>query len=132
MNAASARYQSFQRNGRWPHPTTFSANPLRLAQTGFFFQPVPAAPDRVACFCCGTAVARWKPRSDPRTEHLRYNPNCPFLNGNYNNFRFEAARLESFTKAVPAWPLGSDYLAQPWRLAKAGFHYSPRSPAGMD
>lgn len=97
---------------------------MRLAQVGFFFAPVPQAPDRVECFACGTAVARWKPHSDPKTEHLRYAPNCPFLNGNYEKYRYEAARLQSF---VGKWNLAEDFLAQPWRLAKSGFFYAPKA-----
>jgi Inhibitor of Apoptosis domain/U-box domain len=126
MNDLRKRLDSFGANGGWRHGANFAATPVRLAQAGFYFQPIEGATDRVVCFCCGTAVARWKPASDARTEHLRYCPNCPFLTGAYQKYRFESKRLESF---AGKWMLPKDYLAQPWRLAKAGFYYSPRANA---
>jgi Inhibitor of Apoptosis domain/U-box domain len=73
-------------------------------------------------------VARWASRSDPRVEHLRYSPACPFLNGNYAKYRFETARLASFQN----WPLSPEYRAQPDVLARSGFFFAPRSRNSRD
>eukprot|EP00211_Chloroparvula_japonica_P001108 CAMPEP_0119126236 /NCGR_PEP_ID=MMETSP1310-20130426/5238_1 /TAXON_ID=464262 /ORGANISM="Genus nov. species nov., Strain RCC2339" /LENGTH=561 /DNA_ID=CAMNT_0007116387 /DNA_START=122 /DNA_END=1807 /DNA_ORIENTATION=+ len=122
MNDVRKRYESYQ---TWPHPTTWKANPAELAKAGFYHFPCRPTPDRTVCFACGTAVARWNSRSIPRKEHLRYSPNCPYLNGMYHKYRCESDRKASFR----SWPHSSNYLAQPARLAKAGFYHQARSNA---
>ena len=55
-------------------------NPSTLAAVGFFYLGVA---DHVQCAFCRGVIADWEVNDDPRTEHLRLFPNCPFVLGNF-------------------------------------------------
>lgn len=58
----------------WPSnnkPTTDS-----LAEAGFWYIDVE---DCVRCFFCGGGLREWRANSDPKTEHLKWYPHCPYL-----------------------------------------------------
>lgn len=62
----------------------FSASflsPLTLAQAGFFYLGVA---DQVQCAFCRGVIGNWVRNDDPRREHLRLFPSCPFILGNFS------------------------------------------------
>lgn len=61
--------------GDWPDNHTLT--PYQLASVGFYRIPNE---DRVQCFCCGIGLMHWKDTDDPWEQHIRYQPNCKFIN----------------------------------------------------
>lgn len=49
---------------------------MQLARAGFFYYPVPANPDNVACFLCHKSLDGWEKGDDPLAEHLKHAPDC--------------------------------------------------------
>ena len=58
--------------------TATSPNPLALAAAGFFYLGVA---DQVQCAFCRGVVRDWEPQDEPRQEHRRLFPSCPFILG---------------------------------------------------
>lgn len=58
--------------------TATSPNPLALAAAGFFYLGVA---DQVQCAFCRGVVRDWEPQDEPRQEHMRLFPSCPFILG---------------------------------------------------
>lgn len=54
---------------KWPHPTSFRATPLKLADAGFFFNPTGDDADNVTCFMCSKSLAEWDADDDPFDIH---------------------------------------------------------------
>ena len=54
---------------KWPHPETYRATPLKLADAGFYFDPTSDDPDNVTCFMCGKSLAEWDAEDDPFDIH---------------------------------------------------------------
>ncbi|XP_065346634.1 baculoviral IAP repeat-containing protein 7-A-like [Cloeon dipterum] len=50
--------------------------PFDLARSGFYFT---GEEDKVRCVFCMLEVRGWEEGDTPHGEHLRWNPNCPFL-----------------------------------------------------
>lgn len=72
MENEEQRLRSFQRNNGWLAPVP----PRKLAAAGFYFTGIG---DTVKCFACDVSLARWEAEDDPISEHLKSEPNCPFL-----------------------------------------------------
>jgi hypothetical protein len=49
-----------------------SQYPAKLAEAGFFFEPVPDGRDRCVCFACGLELVNWNSSDNPVMEHLKY------------------------------------------------------------
>ncbi|XP_078579679.1 baculoviral IAP repeat-containing protein 7-like [Branchiostoma floridae x Branchiostoma japonicum] len=58
----------------WPEGTP--VRPERLAKLGFFYLGVR---DKVECAFCGGVLHQWEEGDDPKTEHQRHYPHCPFI-----------------------------------------------------
>jgi len=56
---------------KWPHPSSFIANPLSLAEAGFYFDPSYDERDNVTCFICGKELAGWEEYDDPFEIHWK-------------------------------------------------------------
>lgn len=67
----------------WPHAHLPNLAAERMARAGFFFYPRVARgqDDTAVCFQCGLALDGWEPGDDPRSEHVRRRPECPFVRG---------------------------------------------------
>jgi len=67
----------------WPHASIPGLAPERMARAGFFYYPrtVRGADDTAVCFQCGLALDGWEPADEPRAEHVRRRPECPFVRG---------------------------------------------------
>ena len=64
----------------------FSADflsPLALAGAGFFYL---GSADQVQCAFCRGVIGDWEVNDDPRREHLRLFPSCPFILGKSYSF----------------------------------------------
>lgn len=48
-----------------------------LVSAGFFYD---GHKDRVVCFSCGGALGNWDQNDDPLVEHVRWYPNCSYVN----------------------------------------------------
>jgi hypothetical protein len=70
------RLKSFR---HWPHTTSKTATPPKLAQAGFFHNPTPENPDRCTCFMCGTSLVSWDVTDIPLEEHRKHAKHCEFL-----------------------------------------------------
>eukprot|EP00667_Euglena_gracilis_P017616 EG_transcript_18602 len=70
------RLKSFR---TWPHTTSKTATPPKLAQAGFFHNPTPENPDRCTCFMCGTSLVSWDVTDIPLEEHKKHAKHCEFL-----------------------------------------------------
>lgn len=73
MRSEAMRLSSFQ---DWP--SGVPVWPDDLAAAGFFFT---GSCDQVECFCCGGALYDWLAGDDPTTEHMKFFPECPFIQG---------------------------------------------------
>ncbi|KAH8804699.1 hypothetical protein F5884DRAFT_677788 [Xylogone sp. PMI_703] len=58
---------------KWPHK--FLSGDA-LAKAGFFYHPLEANPDNVACFLCHKFLDGWEKGDDPLREHLTLSPDC--------------------------------------------------------
>mmetsp|Transcript_44496 Transcript_44496/g.69601 ORF Transcript_44496/g.69601 Transcript_44496/m.69601 type:complete len:457 (+) Transcript_44496:45-1415(+) len=72
------RFESFSAHGGWKLERP---NPKELAAAGFFFAPLPACEDRVACYACGKVLFNWDPNDDITEAHKLFSPNCPLVTG---------------------------------------------------
>jgi len=57
-------------------PTSANARPEALAEAGFYYMEVG---DIVRCVFCRGSLKNWEVSDDPRTEHKKFYPGCPFL-----------------------------------------------------
>ncbi|KAF9093459.1 hypothetical protein BGX29_009915 [Mortierella sp. GBA35] len=144
MLTVDARLKSFtQRTRSWPHPNTFKASPLLLAESGFYWKPSQDSPDNVVCFLCGKSLDGWTEDDDPFDEHLSHSKGCglaicksvyadegelPFRWDDEDNLpkgaRMTKARLQTFGKW---WPheRTKGWFGTSKRMARAGFIYAP-------
>ncbi|KAI8521125.1 hypothetical protein Bbelb_008790 [Branchiostoma belcheri] len=58
----------------WPESTP--VRPEHLAKLGFFYLGVR---DKVECAFCGGVLHQWEEGDDPKREHERHYPHCPFI-----------------------------------------------------
>ncbi|KAE8443988.1 hypothetical protein EG329_001117 [Mollisiaceae sp. DMI_Dod_QoI] len=58
---------------KWPHSFLSGEE---LAKAGFFYHPLQANPDNVACFLCHRNLDGWEEDDDPLAEHLKHSPDC--------------------------------------------------------
>ncbi|CAL8103637.1 unnamed protein product [Calicophoron daubneyi] len=63
----------------WPYDKKSKCSPEALAKNGFF-HPKNGPDDLAQCFVCFKELEGWEPDDDPKDEHRRHSPNCPFLN----------------------------------------------------
>lgn len=69
------RISSFE--GSWPGECP--VHPHDLAEAGFFYEGrMTIYDDCVCCYYCGAGVAMWEEGDDPKLEHIKYSPHCPF------------------------------------------------------
>ena len=54
---------------KWPHPKSYKATPLALADAGFYWNPNPTAKDNVSCFFCDENFSDWEDHHDPHVIH---------------------------------------------------------------
>ncbi|KAJ3558252.1 hypothetical protein NM688_g1031 [Phlebia brevispora] len=158
MESLDARLKSFAKSKRvkssttgklvtlkWSHPASFSANPSTLAEAGFYFNPSPDHRDSVTCFMCAKELSDWERDDDPFAIHLEKargtcawalvrcylgedgddSPDSSMLPSSKT---MEKARLETFRTG---WPHDTTrgHGANSKKMAKAGFAYTPQSPA---
>uniref|UniRef100_A0A7S1JCR6 Uncharacterized protein n=1 Tax=Eutreptiella gymnastica TaxID=73025 RepID=A0A7S1JCR6_9EUGL len=70
------RLKSFR---TWPHTTSKTATPAKLAAAGFFHNPTSENLDRCTCFMCGTSLVSWDVTDIPLDEHRKHSKHCEFL-----------------------------------------------------
>ncbi|KAL0275463.1 UNVERIFIED_CONTAM: hypothetical protein PYX00_003299 [Menopon gallinae] len=68
----SERIRSFR---RWP---VKFLNPKDLAKNGFYYTKEL---DIVKCAFCGVEIGYWEKGDDPRSDHVKWAPDCDFVNG---------------------------------------------------
>ncbi|KAJ8585228.1 BIR-domain-containing protein [Rhizopogon salebrosus TDB-379] len=134
---------------KWPHPTSFNANPTSLAEAGFYWSPSWKDRDTVICFLCSKELSDWDHEDDPLEIHWeRCGHSCAWAmvrcglsqdtaeDGSYvfsNKERvpttkiMEGARLRTFGENL--WPhdVDDDHGASSQKVAHAGFVYTPES-----
>ncbi|PJF18681.1 Baculoviral IAP repeat-containing protein 5.1 [Paramicrosporidium saccamoebae] len=71
----------------WPHFHNPSLNADKMARAGFFYWPklLPSkseCDDTSVCFQCGLALDGWDADDDPRHEHAKRRPECPYIRSN--------------------------------------------------
>lgn len=87
MESWQSRFDSFKKGKRvkkgssstmlrWPHSSSFLANPDTLAEAGFYFTPSVGNPDAVTCFICRKELSDWEEGDDPFAEHVRRGSSC--------------------------------------------------------
>jgi hypothetical protein len=61
----NARLQSFQ--DLWPHENkrAWKCKSVKLAESGWFFDPEVDAEDAVSCPYCNLSIGNWEPKDDP-------------------------------------------------------------------
>ncbi|GLV43984.1 Death-associated inhibitor of apoptosis 2 [Carabus blaptoides fortunei] len=134
----------------WPVPNIVS--PEVLAKAGFYSLHLA---DKVSCAYCNAILLCWKEGDDPRSEHTRLFPQCPFVQSNFSLNEIDSASVNSNTKLVnvnnlselgiqahkgprlPAYATlearlrsftgwSVDLIQTPDMLAEAGFYYVNR------
>lgn len=69
-------------------PATANAGPECLSREGFFYR---GEGDRVQCAFCRGCLSSWQPHDEPRLEHRKHFPECPFVKGlDVDNVPFDA------------------------------------------
>ncbi|OAD60685.1 Baculoviral IAP repeat-containing protein 5.2-B, partial [Eufriesea mexicana] len=64
----------------WPFQSSDnSCNPEQMAAAGFFVVDGKEEPDLVECFICSKQLDGWDPDDDPWNEHIKHQPQCPFV-----------------------------------------------------
>ncbi|KDQ60304.1 hypothetical protein JAAARDRAFT_152872 [Jaapia argillacea MUCL 33604] len=135
---------------KWPHPSSYKANPRTLAEAGFYFNPSTDEPDSVSCFICSKELSDWAHDDDPFHIHWsKCYDSCPWAivrcglehdvdeDGNFtfpdanrlpSNKTMETARWDTF-RAHKSWPHDTvrGHGANSKKMAKAGFVYTPQS-----
>jgi hypothetical protein len=90
-----------------------SQYPSKLAEAGFFFEPVSDGKDRCVCFACGLSLVNWNATDNPFTEHLRYaestesdHRSCKFVEliRRYNPSLFELEKEAKFSLSDEVLP----------------------------
>ncbi|KAK0436928.1 inhibitor of apoptosis repeat-containing protein [Armillaria borealis] len=135
---------------KWPHPSSFQANPETLAEAGFYYDPSPEDRDSVTCYMCSKQLSEWDSDDDPFDIHYRKCAKtcswavvrCGLRNDVDHQGRFasqnknrmplskvmEKARLDTFTFG-DGWPHDSTKNGcTSKKMARAGFIYMPQEP----
>ncbi|KAG5282401.1 hypothetical protein AALO_G00055580 [Alosa alosa] len=76
MYSYEKRLQTFS---DWPFREDCLCTPEQMAKAGFVHCPSENEPDVACCFFCLRELEGWEPQDDPRAEHIKRTPNCPFL-----------------------------------------------------
>ncbi|PBK69054.1 inhibitor of apoptosis repeat-containing protein [Armillaria solidipes] len=135
---------------KWPHPSSFQANPETLAEAGFYYDPSPEDRDSVTCYMCSKQLSEWDSDDDPFDIHYRkcaktcswavvrcglrndVDHQGRFVSQNKNRMPLskvmEKARLDTFTFG-DGWPHDSTKNGcTSKKMARAGFIYMPQEP----
>ncbi|XP_076241700.1 baculoviral IAP repeat containing deterin [Calliopsis andreniformis] len=73
----SGRLKTFK---QWPFQSPDNTcNPERMAAAGFISVGDKNEPDLVECFICTKQLDGWDPDDDPWNEHVKHQPQCPFV-----------------------------------------------------
>ncbi|KAK0653381.1 Protein bir1 [Lasiodiplodia hormozganensis] len=67
--------------GSWPHENRkgWKCKTKKMVEAGWCYDPSPDYEDGVACFYCMLSLDGWEPKDDPKEEHYRRSPDCPFF-----------------------------------------------------
>lgn len=57
-------------------PKYMRPRPTELAKAGLYYCGVG---DKVQCPTCNIVLQEWEPNDDPFEDHLKYSPNCPYM-----------------------------------------------------
>jgi len=111
--AEAVRLSTFSNQAfTWPHSGGM-LYPKKLAEAGFFFEPVADGKDRCVCFACGLALVNWNATDNPFMEHLKYADSseaehrpCQFVDliKRYNPVLFELEKDAKFTLSDEGLP----------------------------
>nr|XP_003699803.1 PREDICTED: baculoviral IAP repeat-containing protein 5 [Megachile rotundata] len=64
----------------WPFQSIDEpCNPEQMASAGFVFIGNKEEPDLAECFICSKQLDGWNSDDDPWNEHLKHQPECPFI-----------------------------------------------------
>lgn len=72
LKSETARLQTFI---DWPLEWL---KPSELAAAGFYYMRTK---DHCACIFCAQIIGMWEKNDNPRQEHERHSPHCPFIRG---------------------------------------------------
>ena len=77
----AARAATFSIGAGWPHEDKrgWRCKTSKMIEAGWTFDPSSEAEDGVTCFYCTLSLDGWEPKDDPRVEHQRRSPDCPFF-----------------------------------------------------
>ena len=77
MNLEVNRIASF---ADWPFDNEdCECTSKKLAEAGFYHIPTDKEPDLVRCYVCLKELEGWEPEDDPKKEHKKHAPKCPFV-----------------------------------------------------
>ena len=68
----------------------------------------PGFNDQTYCFWCGEGLEEWKEIDDPENEHIRWYPNCQYINNIRNRRR--PVRRSKYTSSCDVSPVIIFYL----------------------
>ncbi|KAG7210885.1 hypothetical protein KM043_012366 [Ampulex compressa] len=73
----AGRLKTFE---HWPFQSLDdTCNPERMAAAGFAAIGGSGEPDLAECFICGKQLDGWESNDDPWGEHVKHQPQCPFI-----------------------------------------------------
>ncbi|KAG2752793.1 inhibitor of apoptosis repeat-containing protein [Suillus brevipes Sb2] len=145
----SSKSNSASATVKWPHPSSFNANPHTLAEAGFYWVPSWEDKDSVACFLCHKELSDWDEEDDPflihwqkcgstcawaivrcgLSEDIADDGSFVFLNKKRlpTSKAMEKARLQTFGEGL--WPHDGqdDHGASSKKMAQGGFVYTPQT-----
>ena len=58
------------------YPKQLRPGPTQLAGAGFFYEGMG---DLTTCFHCGLVLHNWEAEDNPKVEHKKFQPDCPFI-----------------------------------------------------
>jgi len=108
---------------RWPFTAKKSkAGPSKMAAAGFYYTGGVDG-DAVTCFMCSKDLDGWEEGDDPRAEHEKHSPACPWM-----NLKLEENRFKTFFH----WPHKKKFKYKAKEFARAGFvHVATATSADM-
>ncbi|KAG1906128.1 uncharacterized protein F5891DRAFT_942184 [Suillus fuscotomentosus] len=145
----SSKPNSTSATVKWPHPSSFNANPHTLAEAGFYWVPSWEDRDSVACFLCHKELSDWDEDDNPflihwqkcgntcawaivrcgLSEDIAEDGSFVFLNKKRlpTSKAMEKARLQTFGEDL--WPHDGqdDHGASSKKMAQGGFVYTPQT-----
>lgn len=85
----------------WPHDgTNWIASSTAMADAGFYYAPSTVGEDYGVCPFCGLGLDGWEAEDEPKKEHAKKSPRCPFVRANYGELTKTRSKQRLTEKSI--------------------------------